>query len=727
MNKFFFILFNSLFIFSTLAIAQVPQPRATPPVEEAEDVVKISTALIQIDVVITDKDGNQIKDLKPEDFEIYENGKKQNITNFSYIASKPLVKSSANSANAEKNLTVPTPTKKLNPDQVRRTYALVIDDLGLSFGSVFIVKKSLEKFINEQMRDGDLVAIVRTGGGIGAVQSFTSDKKQLLASIEKLKWNVNNRSGLDIFDPITTSLKEDLNGQKDSGGAVKNIVGTKQEKAAQAAATENRRDNLGIGTIGSLNYIVRGMRDLPGRKSVMLFSEGFVLFAKDSPNSNFRTSTKVFEALKSLADTANRSSVVIYTLDPRGLQVPGMANANDQIREVIPLDYAPGKTVDPTADREKDFNETQQSLRFIAEETGGIAFLNQNNLNKGLKEVVDDQSYYLVGYEPDSETFDPKKNRFNKFEVKVNRPGAKLRYRTGFFANSTKEEITIAQTPTEKIKQALLSPFDSNEINLRLYTISGNDPKNGDFIRSLINISAKDLLFSQEADGKRKASFDIVAMTFGIDGKPIDQVLKNYTIQVDEKTYQRILERGFVYDLPVRLEKAGAYQFRIALRDAETGKVGSASQFIEVPNLKEKKLWVSNVMLEGFSIDEIKKGVSKEQENINRAYTDTTLREFASPVVLRYGAVIYNAVGKSPQLSIQTRLFSDDKIVAESKKQPVSINNQTDLKRIDLLGAFTLGNDLPIGDYVFQIIITDELAREKKQIATQTVDFAIVE
>lgn len=712
-----------IFAFSNFVFAQIPQPTATPPVDDG-DVVKISTTLIQLDVVVTDKDGNQITDLKPEEIEIYENGEKQEITNFSYISSTPTAKSDKSDIrrkDVKDKTDIPIPAKKLNPEEVRRTYALVIDDLGLSFSSVYFVKKSIERFIKEQMREGDLVSIVRTGGGIGAIQSFTSDKNQLIASTKKLKWNPQGRVGISTFEPFSTTLKEDLDGRIKSDGSAKSVVGMQREKEFLQEIDQARKDNFSIGSLGSLNFIIRGMRNLPGRKSVMFFSQGFFILSKSSDKSPMLSSTKVLDAMRLLADTANRSSVVIYTLDPRGLENAAMINAQDDVKPSISAE-------NPTQERIRQFNESQQSLKYLAEETGGFAFYNQNNLNKGLREVIDDQSYYLIGYEPDSETFDPTKNRYNEFEIKVNRPEAKVRYRSGFFAFADNRVENVPKTPAEKIKQALMSPFGANEIGLKLYTISGNDPKSGEFIRSLVNISAKDLKFKTEPNGNKTANFDIIALTFGIDGKPIDQVMKNYTIQVDSNSYFWMLYNGFVYDLPIYLKNSGAYQFRIALRDAATGKVGSASQFIEVPNFKKKRLWVSNLLLESFPIKKTKETASDEKSG-NTTLTDTTLREFTSPVTLRYGAMIYNAKTNGndpPKLLMQTRLISNGKIILESKLQPVSTANQTDFRRIDLIGAFTLGTDLPPGDYIFQIIVTDELAKEKNQTASQWIDFELI-
>lgn len=713
------LIFFILFAFSQFSLGQTPKQSPTPQIDDDDDVVKITTSLIQMDVIVTDKKGNQITNLKPEDFEVYENDEKQEITNLSYISAKP-DNPIANKSNSNDRIDIPIPTKELSPDQVRRTYALVVDDLGLSFSNIYWTKKSLQNFVKEQMQEGDLVAIIRTGGGIGAVQSFTSDKNQLLATIKKLKWNPQGRVGISSFEPLKLSDKEGVVG---TGGSRSTPLGNSEDKSFQEEIANIRRDNFSIGSLGSLNYIIKGMKDMPGRKSIMFFSEGFVLLQRNqSGKFNSFSSNKVLEAMRVLADAANRASVAIYTFDPRGLEIPDLILAADEISR------SGGGTSEP----QRQFNESIQSLRYLSDETGGLAYVNQNDLNYGLRKAIDDQSYYLIGYEPDSETFDPKKNRFNNLKIKVNIPGANVRYRSGFFAIAdNKRETTIARSPEEKVREALLSPFAANDIDLRLYTISGNDSSNGDFLRSLINISAKDLKFITDSDGNRKANFDIVAYTFGVDGKPIDEVAKNFTIRVDDKTYQTILLRGFVYDLPVKLKKSGAYQFRIALRDTNSGKVGSASKFIEVPKFKKDRLQISNLMLQSSALSELQNvSTSSENERLNRALTDTTLREFAAPVILRYGAVIYNATNSGnnpPKLSMQTRLISNGKIILEGKPEPVPTDGQNDLKRIDLVGAFKIGTGLPAGDYIFQIIITDELAKDKNQIDTQWIDFEIIE
>jgi VWFA-related protein len=185
-------------------LAQNTKP--SPPVEN--EVVKISTNLIQLDVTVTDKKGNPIPDLRPDEVEVYENGKKQKVSNFSFISS---IREKAETPKKKETtaIDIPVPTTELKTENVRRTFALIVDDLTLSFESAYYTRNALKKFVDQQMQEGDLVAIIRTGAGMGSLQQFTSDKKLLYAAIERVKWNPMGTGGLGAFAPIEpTPLEE---------------------------------------------------------------------------------------------------------------------------------------------------------------------------------------------------------------------------------------------------------------------------------------------------------------------------------------------------------------------------------------------------------------------------------------------------------------------------------------------------------------------------------------
>ncbi|HEX2640998.1 MAG TPA: VWA domain-containing protein, partial [Pyrinomonadaceae bacterium] len=233
--------------------------------------------------------------------------------------------------------------------------------------------------------------------------------------------------------------------------------------------------------------MVRGMQELPGRKSIMLISDGFKLYEE---NDGFKESGRVMYALRRLADAANRASVVIYTLDARGLVVTGLTAADDTSgRDAAEI-------AQTMSDRSSQLFDTQDGLKYLAAVTGGYAIVNSNDLSGGIRRVLDDQSYYLVGYQPEDETFDPKTRRFNQLEIKVKRPGVKVRYRSGFFG-ITDEKLGSATQPTgqQRLANALTSPFAVNQVAIRLNTLFGNTPANGPYLRSLLHIQTQDLKF----------------------------------------------------------------------------------------------------------------------------------------------------------------------------------------------------------------------------------------
>jgi len=424
-------------------------------------------------------------------------------------------------------------------------------------------------------------------------------------------------------------------------------------------------------------------------------------------------------------------------MDARGLQTLSLTAADDtnslsaeQIGEKI-------------SDRRDELFDTQEGLVYLAKQTGGFPLVNSNDLSGGIRKILDDQSYYLVGYQPDAETFDPKTRRFNKLQIKVNRKDVKVRYRSGFFGVSDEQIKTpVNQTPQQQIMTALTSPFATSGISLRLNSLFGNDARNGSYVRFLLHVDAKDLKFTDEAGGNKKAVFDVVALMFGDNGVIADQINQTYTLTVKSERYEKILKDGFVYHFPFPVKKPGGYQLRVAIRDEQDKKIGSANQFIEVPNLKKNRLTISGIVLENVSYEDWQKSepgaprkanTTTAAENRGTAdttdpLTDTSLRRFKAGTVLRYGADIYNAKSNAAQksnLTTQVRVFRDGKLLFEGKHIPLDLYGQTDLERIKFVGAVNLGTDMTAGDYVLQIVVTDNLAKEKQKIATQFVQFEI--
>jgi VWFA-related protein len=717
-----------------------PRPSAPQQQDEmsGEEVVRITTNLVQVDAVVTDKSGKLVTDLRPEEVEILEDGRPQKITNFSFVSTESgTAQPVAVESNARVDKTAPmVPPVRLRPEQVRRTVALVVDDLGLSFESTAFVRQALKKFVDQQIQPGDLVAIIRTAGGIGALQQFTSDKRQLYAAIERVKWNPQGRGGVSAFasiegDPLAQARAQMPDQDREN------------ERNEAEDIDQFREDIFSVGTLGALNYVVRGMRELPGRKSILLMSDGFRIFNMSDPSR----STRVLESLRRLTDLANRASVVIYTMDARGLPILGLTAADST------SGLTPDQVETQLQNRRTAFFESQSGLDYLARQTGGYPIRNTNDLSGGIKRVLDDQKgYYLIGYRPEESTFDATTGRrkFHKITLKLKRPGLNHRTRSGFYGITNEDAVPQGRTRIQQLVGALSSPFGAAGVKLRLTSLYGHDMKAGSFMRSLLHIEASDLTFTDEAEDWHKAVFDVLAVTFGDNGTIVDQLSRTHTVRVRGETYKRALKDGFVFILTVPVKKPGAYQLRAALRDTASERIGSASQFIEVPNISKNRLTLSGIIINGAADPAAKPAVpgagasgsvagsanaqakSPEEEEIGDSdpQSGPAVRRFRRGMVMQYGYAIYNATPDKatgrPQLQTQIRVFRDGKELFAGRVQPLDTSGQLNVKQLAAVGGLQLGSNMTPGEYILQIIVIDPLAKEKHRTATQWIDFEIV-
>ncbi len=736
----------ALLLTCTLAVStagQQPAVQTTTPATEQDEVVHITTNLVQVDAVVTDRSGKQITDLSPTDFEIYEDGHPQAITNFSYVKLQPVAATAAPNAAAKARrdpAAPPAPPLQLRPEQVRRTMALVVDDLGLSFESMYFVRKSLKKFVDEQVQPGDLVAVIRTGAGIGALQQFTTDKRLLYAAIERIKWNPQGRS-VGAFAPIDLNTF-DTYSTRPSGpdGTFDPSKVTHQERDNNAALKGFRDTLFSVGTLGALNFIVRGLRELPGRKSIVLLSDTLSLLDVHG-ETDFRT----IENVRRLTDLANRATAVIYTIDARGLQPLNLTAADGAMGTSSIASTA--QAVEQVTTRSNDFFASQTGLNYLARQTGGFFVQNNNDLNQGLGRVLQDQQgYYLIGYRPDAATFDPATGQrsFHRLEVRAKRADLSVRTRTGFYGIASADAHPVYRTREQQLLAAITSPFASGALDLRLTSIYLNDQTYGSFIRSLIHVDGHSLTFADAPDGTHKATVDVAAMTFGDDGIIVDQRFRTETLQVRDAEYRAALRDGLTFGINLPIKQPGAFQLRIAVRDAATERVGSANQFIEVPNLGQHRLTLSGLYVAGNAgRNTINAAVQTGTPAATTLPSDAgtaegqlaeadpqagpAVRRFRPGMVIDYGYEAYNARLDSathrPHLQTQVRLFHDNQQAFAGKVLDVA--GQLEGKRLVVFGHVQLGQNLPPGDYILQVLVSDVANRDKPRITSQWLPFEI--
>ena len=632
------------------------------------------------------------------------------------------------------------PQKPVTPGSVRRTIAIVVDDLTMSFGSVYYARRALRRFVEQQMQPSDLVAIIRTTGSIGALQQFTSDKQVLLAAIDSIRWQPLT-SEVEALAPTGQTAREtserfvtesnvvaqragtDTSGRLDNTKVHESITQTKARDFNDLKTANPIQVGMyAQASIGAMRYVVQGMNQLPGRKMMMLFSDGFDI-TQDATKSR---SSVVFEMLQDLVEYANRSSVVVYSFDTRGLKSMSI-QASDSTYEVID-----GHRGQKEKLRTDEFKEKQDGLVYLAKQTGGQALLDSNDLNGGIQRSLEEQSgYYLLAYVPEADSFDPSKRKFNKLEVKVKQPGLKVAYRSGFFSTAPAEAQAVAGSQLDLIK-ALTSPFAENKIAVNANSMFVDEAAGGTQMRSFVHIDAKDLTFTDAPDGSKTASFEIGAVAFGTNGVPAGQKEVEYTIKAKGATFDTMMQKGFVYVLMVPMTTPGVYQYRVAIRDKASGKVGSAGQIIEIPDLGKRKLTLSNLFAENVSMavwqniaaGKVGNGPGQIQVPSTLLY-DTVLRKFTAGSVLRYGFEVYNAKadGAMPKLETQAQILQNESVVVEGNLNKVDASAQADPKHVRVSGAIMLKDTLQPGDYLLKMTVFD---RAGKQAATQILPFEIV-
>ncbi|MFZ0962594.1 MAG: VWA domain-containing protein [Terriglobia bacterium] len=674
-------------------------------------VIRITVSLVQVDAVVTDSKGRQVTNLKPEDFEIIEDGAPRPITNFSYIP----VRSAAAAGAAARALPAGGTlllSPGLQPEQVGRTMALVVDDIGLSFESTYYVRRALKKFVDEQMQPGDLVAILRTGAGLGALQQFTTDKRLLYAAIDRVRFNLAGQSSVGEF-------LSDAEANKRPGFV---------------------NDLFTAGTLGALNYIVNGLRDLPGRKSVILFSDGMVLpgapdlrrvphgpHTLQSPVWDDDIDPRLQDKLQALIELANRSSVVIYTLDARGIATLQPTASETLADRSVRAPARIGPPSSPTASevqnslsrrhkaRLLNYYDSQQGLGFLAQQTGGLFVHDTNDLSWGVGRILEDQAgYYLIGFKPSEGTFEKTQfgASYHKIQVRVLKPGLKVRSRNGFYGVTDEQARPVYRTELEQLAAALTSPFSSGGIRLHLASQLLYDAHNQTTARCLLHIDARDVQFVSQPDGRKHLALDLAAVIFGDNGQVVDGKLAVLTGSPDEEGMEAMLQRGLDYVVDIPVGKAGGYQLRAGVRDSASQRVGSAGLFMNVPNTRSRRLGLSGIILNP-------KGVGDKSPAVRR---------FEVGDEVTFAMEIYNArldpATHLPNLEESIQLYRDTQQVLAFNR-PFGDGEPSESKRLSLAGTLRLGPELEPGDYALEITVTDKLARKKYATASQWIDFEI--
>ena len=661
--------------------------KATEQAPEERTVFRVNVDLVQVDVVVTDSEGKHVTDLTAEDFIIVQDAKPQEITNFSFVeVEPPVVARSSVYAPVTQTRDLPPapppPPMTYRPDQIRRKIALVVDDLGISFEGMYYVRESLKKWVDEEMQPGDLAALIRTGKGVGTLQQFTTDKRILHDAIDHIIYNVSGRVGSSYCSDNTVAMATDLMG---SLGSI-------------PSGGEHRR-HLTLNSLGSIQYVLDGLKSLSGRKSLILFTEDLWMIFDQGQDSS------VEDMFQRLIKEANQAAVVVHTIDSRGL-VSDLQCSLD------------------------DYTYAQDGMMTLAKGTGGLFEHSRNDIDGALIETVrDGDTYYLIGYQPEGKLaaeMQAGESKYHSIRVSVKRPGLNVRTRADFIG--TPGRPPEPRTYRERLEDALYSPFAAGTLPVRLTALFSQDRYGESHIHVLMHFDADKLAFSKDPDGWQKAEVEIIAALFDVDGQRLEFADRNVSLIAKGETYRDMMNNGVIVRMSVPAKKTGAYQMRVLLSDTKSELMGSAMQYVEVPDIRNGHLAISGIAL---AAEEPDPGVGEELQEgpvAGREVNGTAaVRIFKPGETISWAYQVLNVkTGKDNKTNMQTyvRLFHEGGEVYAAEPVKITSKPEDDSNRMIGIGRMRLGKISP-GNYVLQVVVFDMLAKEKYRTAVQSIPFEV--
>jgi VWFA-related protein len=573
----FFLLPICLVAAGTTARGQKPAP--TKPSESADDVIRVKTELVQTDVTVVDRHGRFVNGLKPDQFELRVDAKPQSLTFFEEIITgsreeeKQLTSArggnTALAASNEKDVGV-----KSNRGQL---IFFFVDDVHLGGEGLSRARSLLLNFLDNKMKDNDRVAIVSTSGQIGFLQQLTDNKAVLREAISRLnvRYNPETTASRVVISEVDANM---VANHADRGLFSYLVAETMREYQMQnpinaILLVNNRVRQINdqakaaeLTTLYRLENLIRSTGPLAGRKVIFLISDGFVVDIKRSNGA---------EVVRRIGTQAARVGAVIYSLDTRATFFgPGA----DVTRNEFP-DMSGGTAWRSIAESKAP----QEPLETLADETGGRSYLNANALTDGVSQALAENSgYYLLGWRPDTE------HRAGKSRIDVtikNRSDLRVKTRRHFFDLKTdqpaKPADTATKSPDDELRMALGSLYPRRDLPTSVSARITNTDK-GTMLNVSMEIDPEMLSF--DAAGKQQAVVDVLGVAIDDRGS-FSSFKQQLDIPKEATETGRLVKWNQSLQLP-----PGLYQVRVAVRDRQSARTGSAMVWIEIPSGEVKRI-----------------------------------------------------------------------------------------------------------------------------------------
>ncbi|HEV2114577.1 MAG TPA: VWA domain-containing protein [Terriglobales bacterium] len=549
------------------ALAQQTSDSQVPP-----PTIRVTTHLVLVDVVVTDKQGKSVLGLKPDDFTLEESGKKQQISLF---------------VTPEQNQP-PAPGPTLPPGiySNRAQYrspgspitVLLLDACNTQFKDQAYARLQMLKFVREQYKPGQRMAVFTLTDSLHVLQDFTTDPQLLYTALRGyVPQERPFASSVQPTSPVTTgtptpsttvtSLDASAPPANEAAASATNVRGLPLfmvaglQNFADAAVSYDLERRTGI-TFQALDALARALGGLPGRKSV-IWVTGDLPFTLN-PENRTMTDDELSEDLPSFnTRRVDEHSSGDYAATAR------TAGA-EQIREADARLSAAQIAIYPVDARGLSINlnqDSQEVMREMARDTGGRAYVNENEIRVGVERALEDTSAtYTLGYYAQNKKWDGK---YRAIKVKVDRQGLDLQNRRGYFAVDPTQEK--GYKPSTEVAAALSDAVPATQVAFSARVLPSPDGKGKVGVDFLVDAST---LSAEDASGGKKMNVVFYATSFSKNGKMMGNVSQKVDRTFDSNTYQQILQHGMMLHIDLS-PRSDVTQLRLAVQDGRTGLVGT--------------------------------------------------------------------------------------------------------------------------------------------------------
>jgi VWFA-related protein len=566
-------------------IHQLPPPPPPDAAAANKKGVKVYTDLVQIDAAVTDKNGNAIKGLTKENFQIQEEGKPQSASALDYFDVEKI--ETAEKADAEPitiDLKTANDPEKLRPIvRQHRMIVLFFDLTSMAPQDLLRSTDAAMKFVKEQMTPADLIAVVSFGTQFRINVDFTNNKEAVEAAVNVVAHPGKESQLAGLASSASDTVTEDNMAAFTADDTEFNIFNTEYKLYA----------------VEALASLLGG---IPGKKAVMEFTGGITQTGEENRS-----------AVQAATDAANKNDVSFYQVDTRGLVTDTPGGDVSTGASSGAASFSGATVFQQTQSRQS----SRDTLSTLAQDTGGRMFTDVNNFSQVFKQVQDDTTgYYLLSY---YSTNSKRDGRYRGVSVKlVNVPGGHIKHRQGYYAP---KDFGIFNTEDreKQLDDAMASEVAVTELPIALDTGDFRLANNQIYVPISVKLASSALQFAQK-NGKHEARFDFLYQLREVTSKRIAGYQRDTMTVPITGNQQAIVYLGGILVGP------GRYKLKFVARDNESGRMGSFEQDVVLAPAQTNRLELSSVLLSSQIADVPKKtDVRKQTFGLDAKMKDSPL------------------------------------------------------------------------------------------------------